>query len=119
MSHRCVWYQCYNPPLPEHNANYNKLKLLWDPTKPVDFNANISYSCNGFSDQNNTFFEHDRNLDSFSIQCQDDGYFRVPEKWFRCVTGISYIHGQCKKKIEKIYQNLKFYDKEIAFCLNL
>ena len=89
MSHRCVWYQCFNPPLPKDNDNTNRLNLLWDPTKPVDFNTDVTYSCTGFSIKNDTFFEHDKDLEFVSVQCQDDGYFKVPEEWFKCVKGIA------------------------------
>ena len=38
--------------------------------------------------ENDTFFEHDRDLEFVSIQCQDDGYFKVPDEWFKCVKGM-------------------------------
>ena len=89
MSYRCVWYQCYNPPLPRDNDNENRLNLLWDPKQPVDFNTDVKYSCAGFSTENDTFFEHDRDLEFVSIQCQDDGYFKVPDQWFKCAKGVT------------------------------
>ena len=82
-----MWYKCYNPPLPPNNENRNQLNLLWDPIKPVEFNEYVNYSCAGFSEKYETFFEHDRDLQYFSIKCQDDGYFEIPDEWFRCVKG--------------------------------
>ena len=88
LSDHCVWYQCLNPPLPENNKLENRLNLLWDPQKPVDFGSTVSYSCAGFSLRNDTFFEHDRDLEYFSIECRKDGYFNTPEKWPKCIKGI-------------------------------
>ena len=83
-----MWYKCYNPPLPPNNEDRNQLNLLWDPIKPVEFNEYVNYSCAGFSEKYETFFEHDRDLQYFSIKCQDDGYFEIPDEWFRCVKGM-------------------------------
>ena len=75
--------------MPPNNENRNQLNLLWDPIKPVEFNEYVNYSCAGFSKTQETFFEHDRDLQYFSIKCQDDGFFEIPDEWFRCVKGMT------------------------------
>ena len=78
--------------MPTYNDKINRLNLLWDPKKPVDFNSEVNYACAGFSDQNDTFFEHDKDLEFFSVPCQDDGFFKPPDEWFKCLKGI---HKKC------------------------
>ena len=73
--------------MPVYNEKINRLNLLWDPKKPVDFNSEVNYACAGFSERNDTFFEHDRDLEFFSVPCQDDGFFKPPDEWFKCLKG--------------------------------
>ena len=110
-----MWYKCYNPPLPPNNENRNQLNILWDPIKPVEFNEYVNYSCAGFSEKYETFFEHDKDLQYFSIKCQDDGYFEIPDQWFRCVKGIKLLipstatkSNYCKKSNPKKFLILQF-----------
>ena len=75
----CVWHQCIDPPLPEDHG----LKRIWDE-KPVEFGDKIRYEC----EKETLFFEHDREISSFSLECLDDGSFDTPEDddWLKCVS---------------------------------
>ena len=78
----CVWHQCINPPTPEGRG----LKNLWD-SKPVEFGETVTYKCA----RSNLYFEHDREFESFEIECLDDGSFDVPDddEWFKCISSKS------------------------------
>ena len=83
------------------------MNLLWDPKKPVDFNAEVNYACAGFSDKNDTYFEHDKDLEYFSVPCQDDGFFKTPVEWFKCLKGTSNIISLwIKKQYESFYESI-------------
>ncbi len=75
-----MWIQCLNPPLPDG------LGLAFDDpnqeTQPIEFFDNVTYVCSN----NALFFEEDRNIDSFEIQCYDDGTFDAPNPWPRCIS---------------------------------
>jgi len=75
----CVWYECINPPLPPD------LGLKYDYNgNPVPFGSNVTYSCA----KSNLFFEQDRSMKSFPIECMTDGSFDDPptiDDWPKCV----------------------------------
>ena len=75
----CIWHQCIDPILPENKG----LKYLWDG-KPVEFGDSVTYKCA----RSNLFFEYDRELESFDIECLNDGSFDVPDddEWLNCVS---------------------------------
>ena len=57
------------------------MKPTWDGVTPYEFYTNATYVC----DSDEVFFEHDRNLESFSVMCTDSGRWSLPREWPRCV----------------------------------
>ena len=73
----CTWHQCIDPPLPEDKG----LKHLWDGV-PKEFGETVKYECKSAQ----LFFEHDRQLPGFELECLEDGSFDEPDLWFNCVS---------------------------------
>ncbi len=71
--------QCLNPPLPDGlGLAFEDLDQM---TEPIEFFDNVTYVCAN----NALYFEHDRDEESFEIQCYDDGTFGTPSTWPRCI----------------------------------
>ena len=76
----CEWVACIDPPLPEgHN-----LKNDFDGVHPYEFYTNATYTC----EKEGYFFEQDRNMESFQVQCWGGGRWREPNPWPKCVTTV-------------------------------
>ena len=75
----CEWVACIDPPLPEgHN-----LKSDFDGVNPYEFYSYATYTCeSGF------FFEQNRSMTSFEVQCWSGGRWRAPNPWPKCVTTV-------------------------------
>ena len=57
------------------------MKPTWDGVTPYDFYTNATYVC----DSDEVFFEEDRTMASFAVQCTDSGRWNLPRVWPRCV----------------------------------
>ena len=73
----CIWVQCLYPPEPPAEAN---LLRQWDGS-PVNFTHNVSYVCN----QDDLYFEWDRNLPEYNVTCQPGGSWSTPSVWPICI----------------------------------
>ena len=74
----CVWTQCLYPPHPPPDS---LLASTWDGD-PVEFYDNVSYVCQ----QEEFYFEWDRNILEFNVSCQPDGSWPEPGQWPVCVS---------------------------------
>ena len=76
----CVWTQCLYPPQPPPAS---LLLSTWDGD-PVEFFENVSYVCQ----EEEFYFEWDRNIPEFNVSCQPDGSWPQPqpEEWPVCVS---------------------------------
>ena len=85
----CVWRQCIDPPLP---PGLN-LRSLWasDPV-PVEFGETARYECEFAG----LWFEEDRDMTGFELECLPDGTFDEPDPWPKCVPDI-----ECEEPPEK------------------
>ena len=79
----CTWHQCIDPPVPEGQ----NLKHLWDGV-PKEFGENVRYECKTAQ----LFFEHDRELQGFELDCLEDGSFDEPDAWFKCVSSKLFFY---------------------------
>ncbi len=101
-----------DPPVPEGLG----IAPDWDG-QPVDFFDNVTYTC----ENNNLFFEEDRDMEGFEVQCLDSGYFDTPweGEWPTCVDNV-----YCETPPEKpwggaILWNQKLeYSTEIRYSCN-
>lgn len=86
-----------NPPLPSDRG----LKYNWNGN-PIPFYDNVTYSC----EKSNMFFENDRNIKTFTVECLNDGSFAEPfrlDDWPLCVDSKSFLlKGVCKKVIKLV-----------------
>lgn len=73
----CVWTQCLNPPDPPPGT---LLASTWSG-EPVDFYGNVSYVC----EDENLYFEWDRDMEEFNITCQLGGSWDEPLEWPVCL----------------------------------
>ncbi len=82
----CVWHQCIDPPLPQDKG----LKHTWNEI-PMEFGDKVIYEC----EKSNLFFEHDRDVFYFEIECLEDGSFDVPEDddWYKCVSSKWFLNS--------------------------
>ena len=53
----------------------------------TQFGGTTNYSCSS----DTIFFEHDRELEFYEIECKPDGSFKEPEEWPRCVASMTVI----------------------------
>ena len=74
----CVWTQCLHPPEPPETS---LLLSTWDG-EPVEFYDNVSYVCQ----QEDFYFEWDRNILEFNVTCQPDGSWPQPSEWPVCLS---------------------------------
>lgn len=72
-----MWYQCPQPPAPAEGSN---LRYDWDGA-PVDFGDSVTYRCASPG----LWFSNDRDQESFSIRCREDGTFEEPDRWHTCI----------------------------------
>lgn len=82
----CIWVQCIDPPTPPGAT----VKPQWalDTHGPVEFYDNVTYTCA----HSGLWFEEDRDMESFEVQCQPDGSFLPPDEWPFCVRSERTIH---------------------------
>ena len=73
----CVWVQCINPPSPPASS---QLRLVWDGA-PVNFTHNVSYVCQ----EEELYFEWDRDMLEYNVECLTDGIWAEPDEWPVCV----------------------------------
>jgi hypothetical protein len=73
----CEWIQCIDPPVP----NGHGVKLLWDGVTPYEFYSNATYTCEKYG----LWFEEDRDMTNFTLQCLPGGRWKVPRPWPRCI----------------------------------
>ena len=73
----CVWIQCLYPPEPPKETN---LKLIWDGS-PINFTESVSYVCK----EDDLYFESDRELQEYTVQCLPGGSWDAPDTWPRCL----------------------------------
>ena len=73
----CVWTQCLNPPTPPPTT---RLASTWSGD-PVDFYGNVSFVC----EEEELYFEWDREMEEFNITCQLGGTWDEPEEWPVCL----------------------------------
>ena len=76
----CVWHQCINPPLPDDNDARN-LKFIWDGVTPYEFGEQVRYECKNQA----LWFEEDRDITHFELECLPDGAIDIPVIWPKCV----------------------------------
>jgi len=87
---------CINPPLPPSLG----LKYDWGGN-PVPFYQNVTYSCA----MANLYFEKDKNMKSFPLECLNDGTFEEPAVWPQCVDS--------KKTFKNLLKNFTY--NEVIF----
>ena len=51
---------------------------------PVEFDATIGYTCAS----KDLYFEHDRDLQVWHLECKDGGFWDVPSIWPKCVPSM-------------------------------
>ena len=73
----CEWIQCIDPPLPEGM----NLKSDFDGSSPYEFGDNATYTCAS----QGLYFEEDKDMESFSVDCLVGGRWKVPISWPKCV----------------------------------
>ena len=71
----CEWIQCVDPPLPEGM----NLKNDFDGT-PYEFGENATYTCAS----PNFYFEEDKNMESFTVECLIGGRWKYPSPSPKC-----------------------------------
>ena len=74
---KCIWVQCINPPQPPTSSN---LKLIWDGN-PVNFTHSVSYVCK----DEDLYFEWDRDMQEYLVQCLHGGGWNAPDVWPVCL----------------------------------
>ena len=74
----CVWTQCLYPPEP---PELSLLTSTWSG-QPVEFQENVSYVCQ----EEETYFQWDRDQLEFNVTCQPDGSWPEPEEWPVCLS---------------------------------
>ena len=74
----CVWTQCLYPPEP---PELSLLTSTWSG-QPVEFHENVSYVCQ----EEETYFQWDRDQLEFNVTCQPDGSWPEPEEWPVCLS---------------------------------
>ena len=72
----CVWVACLHPPGPPEGSG---VRLEWDGL-PVEFTANISYTC-----EEGQYFEADKDLPEYNITCLETGAWDEPKEWPICL----------------------------------
>ena len=72
-----VWTQCLYPPDPPPAT---RLASTWSGD-PVDFYGNVSFVC----EEEELYFEWDRDMEEFNITCQLGGTWDEPEEWPICL----------------------------------
>ena len=72
----CEWIQCIDPPLPEGM----NLKSDYDGTT-YEFGSNATYSCAS----ERMYFENDKGMENFTVECLVGGRWKVPNVWHKCV----------------------------------
>ena len=75
---QCVWTQCLYPPDPPEG---HLLVSTWSGD-PVDFHDNVTYVC----EEEDLYFQWDRNQLEFNVTCQPDGSWPQPELWPTCLS---------------------------------
>ena len=73
----CIWVACLYPPDPPEGAF---LKSTWIGD-PVEFYENVSYVCQ----EDDTYFEWDREMTEYNISCLPGGSWDEPEIWPICL----------------------------------
>ena len=73
----CEWIQCVDPPLP---AGMN-LKNDFDGITPYEFGQNATYTCAS----QDMYFEEDKNMESFTVECLIGGRWIYPNPSPKCV----------------------------------
>ena len=73
----CIWVACLYPPDPPEGAF---IKSTWTGD-PVEFYNNVSYVCQ----EEDTYFEWDREMTEYNISCLPGGNWYEPEEWPNCL----------------------------------
>lgn len=73
---KCIRTHCMTPPQPNHV----NIRPVWDGN-PIPFFDKIRYTCASPG----LFFQEDRDLQSFEVECLEGGIFDVPKPWPACV----------------------------------
>ncbi len=73
----CEWVSCFNPPLVPHLGIYP----LWDGLTTTPFGGNMSYVC----EEDGTYFEPDRDMAKFKVECLPGGRWDLSVPWPKCV----------------------------------
>ena len=87
----CEWIQCVDPPLPEGM----NLKNDFDGT-PYEFGENATYTCAS----PNFYFEEDKNMESFTVECLIGGRWKYPSPSPKCAKS---------KKIVQVWNKLSVH----------
>lgn len=58
----------------------SRLKLDWDGS-PVAFGSTVRFEC----EHSGLYFNNDREQEYISLECLENGYFRHPYSWPKCV----------------------------------
>ncbi|XP_059083502.1 uncharacterized protein LOC131880812 [Tigriopus californicus] len=72
----CVWVACINPPQPPMGHH---IVSLYENGTTVTFNDSVVYVC-----EDGYFFEEDKYLKNFTIQCLSNGSWNAPTVWKKC-----------------------------------
>ena len=89
----CEWYQCFDPP----TMTTNNMRLI-STVNPIPIYENITYECL----TEGLFFESDRDVVKYTVQCQDENKLSFPAHQPACVKSkrnklssmIQVIYGQ-------------------------
>jgi hypothetical protein len=73
----CEWESCVDPPTPQ---GY-QIKHDFDGVTPYELFSNATYTC----ERDGLYFEEDKNMVDFTIECQEGGRWKTPLIWPKCV----------------------------------
>ena len=73
----CEWIQCIDPPV----ADGTNLRTDFDGVTPYEFGDNATYTCASPG----MYFEQDKGMQSFTLECMVGGRWKIPNPWPKCV----------------------------------
>ena len=83
----CEWIQCVDPPV-EDGMN---LKTDFDGATPYEFGDNATYTCASPG----MYFEQDKGMQSFTVECMVGGRWKIPNPWPKCVASKYSLKKDC------------------------
>ena len=94
IEYNCEWDRTWEPPNPPNDCEFvacidpptpigHNLETDFDGVTPYEFYSYAKYTC-----KEGLFFEQNRTMTSFEVQCWSGGRWRVPNPWPKCVSTV-------------------------------